>query len=179
MEGKTSPVVISVVCLTLGILIGAGVGYAVFSSSNSNSETTYWFYIDYGWHQNTTGTATNKWIFAKSDTVIDGLNKALNNSNIKNNDVRSDGKIYSINGVEPTWTANNQEGWGCYLWTANNGDTELNGWQPTVGLDITKGNIFYLAVSLWDTSPINGKLTQRYDPNMASDWKNGGPFVAS
>lgn len=188
MEGKTNVIVIGVVCLIVGILIGVGVGYAAWHNSNDNNsteETTYWYYIDYNGNQNSAGTATNGWVSAQSDNAFDGLIAALQSNGLTSttNMLSTEPGTYSfgnygmpawinsINGVNPDW-ATTETSWGSFILTvpANSDSASLyNIWMQTAGLDVSIGNVFYIAItSFVDNSPVLPDTT---------DAMSGGPFA--
>jgi len=191
MEGKTSLAVVGVVCLIVGILIGVGVGFAMWhnSSDNNNStEETYWFYIDYNGNQNSADSATSGWISAQSDNALDAFNQALQDSGLTSTtDTTSTAPsgsyslgnygdpswINSINGIYPDWSTTG-ESWGSFVLTvdANSDASALyNIWMPTAGLGVSIGSVFYVTATTFDE---NTSLPVLPDTTVAM---SGGPFA--
>jgi hypothetical protein len=156
----------AVLFLVVGILIGAAIGAAAgFVLTNNSKDTTYWYYIDYS-----DPAVDNQWISAKSDNAFDGFTKALDDNKIEY--VLSGTMITSINGVEPDYFADGKS-WGSWLWTIESNNPSLWAWQPTAGLDLTIGSVFYIGVTAFD--PVTYAPTLK--PDNLTAWKTGGPFA--
>jgi len=159
--------------LIAGILVGAVIGICVGylmsngddSDSNNSGEQTYWFYIDFN-EDETGATNDNMWISASANDPIDALKKAF-----EANDVDYDMTTFvsSVDGVDATGTL----AWLEYVWVGNVYESYFWGWVPTVGLDSTIGNTFYIVYTGFaaDYSPL-------LKPNAEVYWKGAGPFPA-
>jgi len=173
MEGKSNVAVIGVVCLIIGILVGVGIGYAVFHSSNDNNSTeeTYWYYIDYGTYQSS--TATDGWISAQSGNAFDGLNQALANNGMTDNSISNTGWITKINGVAPD--SSQPESWYTWVFTGTTGNSVVGTWiDPSAVLGQSVGTVFYIGLSTFSADWI----TTYMDPNKPpTNWASGGPFA--
>jgi hypothetical protein len=169
---KNRAILFLVVGLIVGIIVGVAVGYAAFNnnSDNEETETTYWYYIDYGDYA--TSSTENGWISAESDTVLNGLFEALHDNGI-DYAISDTGWITSINGIAPVWDANHSDSWASWVWTANSDNTSLEGWASTTGLDVTLGTTFYLAATTFDPDTYQVIM----NPNDESGWQDGGPFA--
>ena len=155
--------------LVVGILIGAGIGigigYFVFDSDDSSGEQTYWFYIDF--NEDETGlTNDNMWISASAGNPVDALKKAF-----EANDVDYDMTTFvsSIDGVDATGTL----AWMEYVWVGSVYESSYWGWAPTVGLDSTIGNAFYIVYTGYAAD-----WSALLKPNDVSYWNGAGPFPA-
>ncbi|MCL2295658.1 MAG: hypothetical protein FWC29_01070 [Methanomassiliicoccaceae archaeon] len=160
----------AILFLVVGILVGAAVGIAAgYVIGNSSSNETYWYYIDYGDYA--TSATENGWISAESDTVINGLFKALDKKGVEY-EITDTGWITSINGVYPVWDASTSDSWGSWIWTIN-GYTAYGAWAKNSGFDVTLGTIFFIGVTGYDKD-----YNPTLDPNDEAGWKTGGPFKA-
>ena len=170
--------------IVVGLLIGVGVGYAVFNSSSSSNDAdeTYYFYLNFGDED-----VRTKWYSASGANADEALAKALDGTEIKIN--------YGKSGY-PSFT---ESSWGQFVYTYNDTDKlacdgstvyaqydsyggfiKSNGWSAVAGYDGPgiakkmfefKGTIFYFAPYADDYSIV--------DPTESTLWKtaNGTPFA--
>ncbi len=95
------------VTLVVGILVGAGVGYAAFhcndehgNSGGDSGDVTYWYYIYFG-----DDSAMNKWYSATGADAADAFGKAMKAANMEYE--LSKGYVVSIGGVDGWWSVYN------------------------------------------------------------------------
>lgn len=185
----------AVVILVVGILVGAGVGYAAFHGSNgnnTNTDDTYWFYIYFGNVESDT-----RWYSATGANSAVAFEKAMKAAAVEYEVNAKTGYLTSIGGVDGLWSMYN------YLYTettktaaANSilypvkdsmGLAKSNGWASCMGYDVSgderfkiweiDSKIFFF--SLWtEDSP---DVWSCPDPVTTTLWMSDttGPFATA
>ncbi len=180
-ECQTSKVII-IVALVAGILVGAGIGYAVFNAGgDGDSEYNFYLYFE-------DGAADNGWYSAKGSDASDAFGKAMDKAGFEYE--VGWGYVSTVKGV-------GEFGWGPYQYLyaeytaeaaesstgypnagADGNMVKSNGWAAIAGygegddlkLNQLVGNTFFLAP--YDTDWIV------VSPDMVDDWTASGPFAA-
>ncbi len=187
----------AVVTLIVGILVGAGVGYAAFhcnenhGGSGGNADDTYWFYIDFG-----DNGAKTKWYSATGSDAAAAFDKAMKDANMKY-EINKNGYISSIGDTDGLWsmysylyketTKNAADNSILYPLNDDMGLAKSNGWASCMGYDVTgderfkawemDSEIFFF--SIWvQESPEKWSCP---NPVTTSQWMTDptGPFASA
>ncbi len=173
----------AVVALVVGILVGAGVGYAAFHSDTKNTNEQYWFYLYFG--DNDTRTA---WYGINGTNIHDPTQafEAVMKGDMEY-EVSKLGYIASIDGE----SGYQNYGWAIYQYVYSKTTSEAasgsvayptssgsNGWAMINGYDTSSGE----ALKLWEFGSnifFMAPYGETSTPSPASTfglWSAAGPF---
>lgn len=180
-ESQTSKVII-VVALVAGILVGAGIGYALFNGGDDAETYNFYLYFD-------EGSDDNGWYSATGADAGDAFCKAMDKAGFE----------YEINGYGYIESINDEGlfGWGIfqYLYAQHTADAaeasvgyvqtdsygnllKSNGWAPIAGYESDDAfKLSQIGSSTYFLS-LYGSDWVATSPTDVDDWMSSGPFSA-
>ncbi len=179
MEENNKMITYAVVALVVGVLVGAGIGYAVFHDNSNSDDETYYYYIYFGEND-----SSNGWYSATGTDAGNAFEKAMDNAGF-DYEISSSGYISSIDNIADYWMTY-QYLYSDYTSTAASASILYpshdsyetfeysNGWKAVAGYD--DSSVSFKMSEIDSTVFLISVYTDGVAPDTYDGWMSGGPF---